>query len=194
MLKKLLASIICVFTASCTATNGEEYASHGMIPIQMPITLHQKGIEQSAEMIVPKHDKYAIYLVFARPNFDNSTNQANELDAQLSDLLSKMDLRTEKSQATPEKIHFIVEVQNLDTNKMVVQENVDFDNQEKYHYSADLLDEKSRTLMITAPDKHSIFELEKGRYRLVFRNQYDSKAYAPYQVYLQVSKPYRLSK
>lgn len=189
MLKKIFLALSCLVVAACH--QNEVFHSSGALPIRFPIQLHQTNQIHSTNFEINKDGEYAIYLLFLRPNFKEQNQKNDELDNQLFNILSDLRYRDKNSKPSPEKIHFHLEVQDLNTQQIVIKENIDFEDK-KFKQIVTMHDDERILAIITDINQDSRFKLNKGNYRINIKNQYLSTAYKPYNIQIQISKPYKI--
>lgn len=199
MLKKIFLALSCALVAACNSNIANQsqdekpiYSLEGNIPIRSQISLDKDKFEKNINFSIPADDVYAIYLVFSRPNFKEKTEKTEQMDNQLSEILANMESRNSSDKPSPEKIHFKLQIENLDNNQIIFNENIDFDDNQNFQQIIKMHDDKEHIAIITHLDQDSKFQLKKGNYRLTFKNQYNSLAYMPYEIQIQISKPYKL--
>lgn len=172
---------------SCTPQNDAEftYSQNKYLPIRHLIYLHDKNNNGAFEFSITEQDAglYTAYLIFMRPHYQ--TPEAHQKIQQLSIMLDKLNY-PELPTSENEKISFNLQIIDLYNKKIIYQNQIGFNKEDANLNEARSLFHDMEKEVVLA-DR---FELKAGQYQLIYQNLHASIAYQPYQVYLQISKPY----
>lgn len=181
MVKRILILFCLSILMSCSEKQDD-------FLIRTPIHLTQKNQITTLDFpILKREDAYAIYLIFSRPTYQQEHNPtAQQLEDGLSNIVSSYNQIKDYPLKPDANIHLIIELQDSLTGQMIFTKEIDF-NHNTNNAPLELLFHNQKEYVV---QMWATGLLKKGSYRLIVKNLNNSKAYTPYQVYLEVSKGY----